>query len=264
MKNLTKMGLLFLAGFSFAAQSGTIFVTKTSADSGDDVSRTFYQDDMLRIDSNGQQDNSSMIYDVQANVFYMIDHDEKSYTRIDKASMKKLVVILKNSKQRMKEQLASMPKEQQAMMSGMMGGMYSKDKPKSIYKLVKTSKSDKVLGIDCQQVDSFKNGKKHSELCIASLDDLPNGNEMFKAFAGMTKMLSDFMKEMPMADEDSINANATFKQLNGFPIIDKETKNGRVTSISKLFSVKEVKLDASKFEVPQGYRKEDFEKQFSF
>ncbi|MFC1496282.1 hypothetical protein ACFL52_02585, partial [Candidatus Margulisiibacteriota bacterium] len=110
----------------------------------------------FRIDIKGDEANQSMIYNSATGVYWVFDHNQKTYRELTKAD------IIKAKKQ-MEAQLKNVPPQQRAMMEKMMQGKMGGDlaTPQITYNKTGTKKAGKW---NCTVYSVIMNGNKISEL----------------------------------------------------------------------------------------------------
>jgi Domain of unknown function (DUF4412) len=119
-----------------------------------------------------------------------------------------------------------------------------------------TERTDKVGGIACHEVEVLRDGEKLREVCVAD----------WKA-AGLTKAdlaalhdLNTFEDETVgtmggRAQDDSLEL---FELLDGLPIRVRTFRGGQPRTELRIVKIEHKKVDATLFEVPEGYKKHEF------
>jgi len=220
------------------------------ADGGPQV--VMVQDGKVRM--NNEHDGNGMI--LKNSVLYVIDNKRKTYTEIDKATMKQTIDQASAAMKEMEEQLKSMPPEQRAQMEKMMGGMMPAKK--DVYEAKDTGKSETSEGRQCRVWNLLKNGKPSEELCVVPFASLPGKEDFEKAFKELAEATASMTAGLPGAG-DSIKVR---NSISGFPVrvrnFDEAGKlRGTETILTQWVAES---LPGSTFDVPAGFAKKDLPK----
>ncbi|MFZ9886931.1 MAG: DUF4412 domain-containing protein [Myxococcota bacterium] len=182
---------------------------------------------------------------------YTVDPRARRYARIDRATVVRMGSQLKAARAQLEAQLASMPKEQRAMMESMMAGaMMPAAAPKR--DLRETNRKEEAAGYACKVWEVLEAGAKVTELCVVDPQKLPAGADLaasMKTFGALAKEMAESMGVSGALD-DSWTQLETVK---GWPVITRHFAQGKMTDELALRLVREEKCGASPFEVPAGY-----------
>lgn len=208
-----------------------------------------------RIRMNNSRNGNGMI--VKDSVLYIIDDKRKTYTELDKATMKKASDQAGAAMSQMQERLKSMPPEQRAQMEKMLGASMPGamgGKPDT-YETKDTGKSETAEGRKCRVWNLIKNGVLHEELCVVPYSSLPGKEDFEKAFRELAESAIGMAGNLPGATA-AIEAR---KSVEGFPVrvrhFDATGKpRGTETVLTKWL---EESLPGSTFEIPAGYTKKE-------
>lgn len=218
--------------------------------------------------SNGRVRSSSpgessayMIFDASADQFTMVDVDRKTYMIFDQQQIQELVAMQKKAMQQMDAALANMPESQRAqmrkMMGGMMGGMQGGAKPEP-HRYVRTGKTENVAGHDCEVLEVYAGDNKVAEQCVVGQKALGIPADDYQTMKAMQEFIVELVSQFPMVNEqimeygepghDEIPVRYThFSKLTG-------TTRGELRNIS--FEA----IDASRFEIPKGFKQQEMPK----
>lgn len=190
--------------------------------------------------------NVDVLFDSSARVMTMIDHRNKSYTRMDEATMQQMAEVASTAMKNMASMMDKLPPEQRARLEAMMPG--GKMKMPSV-SLVDTGKSDKVNGHRCEIWNSQVEGQGKTELCVAPIGefDIASGDlDTLKAlFEFSSRMASKFGPMASAADE--------WKQLGQQIPVRIVEQTGDKLSHKELSAVSTARIPSSQFQVPAGY-----------
>jgi hypothetical protein len=248
--------LLFAATASAGVriESVTRDIKTQVADTG--TQTVMVQDGKIRV-SNAKEASGVILSD---KMLYVLDDKKKTYSEIDKATMKKTMDQAGAQMKQMQEQMKNLPPEQRAQMEKMMGehmpGMMSGKK--DTYEAKDTGKSDTSEGRKCRVWNLLKNGVVNEELCVVPFASLPGKEDFEKTFREIAEAFEGMTSGMPGAG-DAIKAR---KGINGYPVrvrsFDAAGKpRGTETVLTKWV---EESLPGATFEIPAGYKKKDLPK----
>jgi len=214
------------------------------------------QDGRIRTNNAGQ--GNGMI--LKETVLYVIDDKRKTYSEMDKATMKKMADQAGAAMKQIEEHLKNMPPEQRAQMEKMLGanmpgGMSGK---KDVYEMKDSGKSETSEGRQCRVWNLLKNGTVHEELCVVPFSSLPGKEDFQKSFKELADAFAGMASGLPGAG-DSIKAR---NSINGYPVRvrqfdDAGKPRGTETVLTKWV---EESFPGSTFEIPAGYTKKELPK----
>jgi len=223
------------------------------------IDTIYAQGEMLRMDSQEDGDGRmSIIFRDEA--LWMINHEEKSCQMIDKDAMQQLSDQLGGVMKQMEAELAKLPPDQRAMMEEMMksrmsaamGGGGTAGPPRR----VEVGAAEKVGEYSCTLHTLFAGDDKLWEICAATEKTLPGAaSEAMAAFRAMSQFaeqLRETLQQGPLADMVSTPFHE-LNEVNGLPIRVRSFERGRLENESTLKSIVSKNLEASVFDVPDGY-----------
>jgi len=207
----------------------------------------------------GTLDDTILIYHQANNTFFAIQPKDESYMEFDPEKTGEMMDQVGQMQQQLmaqlQESLKEIPEEQREQMMKMMSGsgQILPGLPEEPVRYEPRGGSDSIGGFECKWVDAYQGERKVRELCLAdpSAIGMPTGDKetlmaMQSSMTGMLKRLGNagmFQDNMP----------------DGFPVqVRHFGSNGEVTSEQQVQAVSHDELDASLFEVPAGYQKQEF------
>ena len=245
----------------FAGTEITMIMQSPGSDS-EKYSTISMENNNLRFSSSEKNNNSEtqqMIYLGESETMLMIDHPNRSYTKIDQETMNEISGKMSAAMKQMEAQLANMPAAQREMMEKMMQGKMPgmADKPeKKDFVFKETSRTDSVADYQCKITEMYLDGKKDREFCVTSWSNIGNSEEIHASFEGMLnlfqKMFESFSKQFP------VNIKLPFseiQELDGYPIIVTEFNADKITNVTRLVSIKEKSFPKYYFSIPEGYNR---------
>ena len=255
---------IFTLSFAFifmflciSAQAGVIVkMTQEAKSMNMQSQQTMYiEKDRLRMEMSGQEENQTIIFRGDKNIFWVIDNTKKSYFEMTQDDVVKLKSQMDNMQKMMMEQMKNMPEEQRKMMEEMMPtSMPAEKKEKTTY--TKKASGVKVGKWSTTHYEGTKAGKKSDDLWTV---DWSEAGFNRSDFAVMTKM-ADFFSALSQEATDfmQVGSESWEKEMgiSGMPVrwidyMDGGSKNeGSVQDISRK------DLEASLFELPAGFSKD--------
>lgn len=245
-----------IATLAGAAQAGTVLemVNRDLAGKGESTATTYAQSGRMRVDT-GDNDRYVIFKD---DALYSISRKEKSYTVMDRATMKKMAEQINPALKQMQEQLARMPPEQRAQMEKMMGSMTGV-KQSSVQEVRKTARTGKVAGYACNYVEVVDDGVVSNELCVVAPGALKGGDELMAAALKMSALVQDIFKDIdaPWLKQSIDRQTANYGKIGGVPVQTRYFSDGKPAGDTTLKSIRTEALAADVFEVPAGFARKD-------
>lgn len=232
-------------------------------------SKAAVQGNKLKMDfyEGGNKLENSMIYRGDKDLMIMVDHGDKSYMIMDKKTMNKLSEKLSSAMAQMEEAMKNVPPEQREMMRKMMKDkMPGMGNTRYVEPVLKKSGSGTVNGYKCTKYDVYKGDRKVRQHCITDWSNIKGGEEISSVMLEMSEFTDDMTKTFanssgPSGSSMQFERNVfnQLKEMNGFPVRTTEYDNGSVESESVFNSSKTTSVDASVFEAPSGYKRQNIE-----
>ena len=209
----------------------------------------------MRSDVDG---NISVILDPGAGTMTMVDHGQRSFTRLTRADIEKLGGAVNAAMAQMEQALANLPPEMRSQVQGMVGGSLPGMGGMPSVQVVETGQRGNVAGHACSVYQTRMDGKAINESCMGSLSALDalssaDRNVLDGAFT-MMQELAEGLAQGPMAQMIDLS---TF-QSGMIPLRMTYIENGRRAS-SEFSGIDTSALPADNFAVPAGYREEKLE-----
>ncbi len=232
--------------FSLTAHAGSVLKMdeKDSAGKTQPYETYYAQDGMLRIDrldAHGGVTGTTLVRD---GVVWEIDPAERTFTRVDAASVGQLAGA---SSSKMEAMIASLPPEKRAMMEARMAQMKQKSATTQ-YTFTDTGRSDKVGQYACRVWEEQKSGKPFGQYCVVPASSLPAGGELETSLKKATATAGQIIASVPMLAAHAEHLTR-LGQMNGFPASSRISGGGEHV----LTSAQAQSLPADKFAIPQGF-----------
>jgi hypothetical protein len=193
---------------------------------------------------------------IKGDTLYVIDESDRTYIKLDKATMEEFAKKFAAVVEKTKEQLAKLPPEQRAQFEQMMGGaMLGETQARSV-EVADTGKTDKVEGRACKIWNVTRSGQLDEQICVAAYSALP-GKENFQAiFANFSRVFDEMEKSAPILAGMMANEFSAQAKVGGFPIRQRSfDERGQLVDEESVVKIwREESIPASMFEVPAGYK----------
>lgn len=212
----------------------------------------YAQGEMLRIDT-GKQADPTVIFRDESLV--ILNDRDRTYSRVDEQQAQALGAQLSNMVRQMKGHLDSLPAEQREMAESMMKGR-SPAEGSSTDVRIEPAGSEKIGEYSCQKYVIYQDGKKVGELFTAPVEAAEDSMEAFHAMARFTTKILKSFRNTPLAELGN-HPLRLLDQVDGFPILTREFRDGAVVRETTLKSAVEKDLDAALFAPPDGYTQID-------
>jgi hypothetical protein len=257
MKIYTVIFVVVLLFLSVSVQAGLVITISEEVQGVNMQSEQtmFIDKDMLRMEMSGEEENQTVIFRGDKNVFWVIDSEKKSYFEMTQEDIANLKSQMESMQKMMMEQMKNMPEEQRKMMEDMMpGNMSTEKKAKPVY--TKKSGGVKVGNWTTTHYEGTTEGKKSDDLWTVDWSETG-----FKRsdFAVMTKM-ADFFSALSQEATDFMNVGSEEWEkemgISGMPVRWKDYLEGGSTSEGSIKEISQKNLDASLFDLPAGFKKD--------
>ncbi|MEZ5318070.1 MAG: DUF4412 domain-containing protein [Vicinamibacterales bacterium] len=194
----------------------------------------------------------------------MVNHQSKTYTVMDPATLEQLAGQMGAAMAKMQEALKNVPESQRAMMEKMMKermGAMGGGAPAEPVTMRNTGERGTQAGYAAVKWEAMRGSRRLRELWVAgwsSIDGAAEARPAFQKMAEFGKKLMDTMAQsgLPMGnamDEGMFDMNA----LNGFPVLTRELdEQGKATRETRLKSARQQAMAATDFQPPKDYRRQ--------
>jgi hypothetical protein len=160
----------------------------------------------------------------------------------------------------MQEQLAKMPPEQRKMAEQMMQGAMGRAKAQPHTTYVWTKEKQTIKGYECTKVEAMVGDEKRSEYWGTTSADFKMTPDERNTMLAMQGYLRNFMIGVSMGGGEGGSSRA-FQwdtSVDGYPLITRCFDHGDTTLDLRLESSDRKPLTKDLFEVPSGFKKQDF------
>jgi hypothetical protein len=214
--------------------------------------------DKLVMDGKQDDGSYSVIFRGDRQTFYHVQHADKSYVELDKATAEKLGGRLQEAMQSLEAKMEKLSPEQRAQVEAMMGKTPVAPTSQA-RELRPTGAKRDVDGIPCTQWEIWAGPVKESEAWVAKWKDVGLDPKAFAVFESMGRFFEASLASVPglagVADENRIFAD--LERLAGLPLIMRDFEDGEPIEETRIRDWRSARVDASAFELPAGYRRQD-------
>lgn len=210
----------------------------------------------LRTNSTTEVGETIVIWDGDAKALTSVKPADKTYTRMDEASLTAMKEQLAAMKTQMEAQMAKMSPQQREQMEQMMKGRGAPAAgPRPEVKVTPLNKKLKVGQFDCELFERYW-GEHKTEVCVTPWDKLPVTRDDFKPFQSMAEFFKAMFEGLPGATSTPEVQNDVMGELDrykGFPVQTTSTDPMGGTSTFTFKSAVRGSIDQGVFAVPAGF-----------
>ena len=203
------------------------------------------------------QDKNFSQYDSKTGELTHIDVAQKKYLSMSEKDIEKQANQAKKQmdvmRERMMEKMKDMPPEQKKQVEQMMNNHLSRaaaEQNPAKAEQKKTSRTETITGIECTVHESYINGIKNSELCIAAPDKIGLNSQDAETLMAM----QEFMKRMQKVAQTMMGSSETGTDIQGIPLHTKLfAPNGDIKLETRLTSISKATINSEKVSIPAGF-----------
>ncbi|MDQ7015000.1 MAG: DUF4412 domain-containing protein [Gammaproteobacteria bacterium] len=198
--------------------------------------------------------NMNALYDSNNENFSVLQHNKKSYIRMDEKRMAAQMGMVENMRKQMMARMQSMPAEQRTMIESRMASMglpsmqaLDKKSTTESSEIKKTGKWHTINGFKCEVVEIYRSNKQISEACVADA----KGLKMSEADFNTLRKMFDFSEKMAKkAGKIGAVMGEQHGDAGGIPVRSKNLENNSVQTIK---SISTKALADDRFQIPADY-----------
>lgn len=260
---LASLVVVFAGGPASADVTMRMKLTEDVGSETPEVSKgvTYITSDRMaqRSDTGSEESDKDVIFRADRDLMWFVDHEDKTYRQVDRASIDAFAAKMNAAMAKMKEQMASLPPEQRAMMEKNMGAMMpgaAETKPAPTVEYRKTTESKSISGFDCTKYERVEDGKVEEFLWIAPSSAIGFSSEDQAVFQKMGQFMQRMLAALgPAMGQEVGDEFAAVSKLGGWPILTQTLgDDGKVEDETLVESIAHDTLATSLFEVPEGYK----------
>jgi hypothetical protein len=265
MKRWTVVCLVFLAGclvygVALAGIYGESVMYTSKNPDKQTVTKMYIEGDKVRIEQPGDKGPTITIYRGDKDLVWMIQPGEKLYEETTKEDIQKMKAQMEQARKMMDEQMKNLSPEQRQQMEKMMGKMPGApaEQKEIVYKRV--GKGEKVNDYTCEHYAAFSDGKKTWDLWTVDYKDVGVGPKDLAPLEALGEFFAEISNnnveryfvgtEAPLEGDEG-------PRFHGMPVKWTDIEADSVVHVNELKVLEKQKVDASLFEVPEGFKKAD-------
>ncbi len=242
--------------FSHAAFSDATLVYEQISGTQKAMNSMQIKDSKIRFTPPNQNTNFSL-YNSKTSELTHVDVAQKKYLVMSEKDIEIQAEQAKKQmdtmRQRMMEKMKDMPPEQKKQVEQMMNNHLARveaEKKQPEVEQKKTSRTETVSGLQCTVHETFINGIKSSELCIAEPDNMKLSSEDAQALIAM----QGFMKRMQKVAQSMMGSSAASADIQGIPLHTKLfAPDGSVKLETRLSSISSDALSSDTITIPADF-----------
>ena len=204
----------------------------------------------------------SMIFDGKKQVLLIVNHADKSVTRLDASTGNAIRERQKAARAEVLARLEKLPPEQREMAEKMMaghsgvGGFQDPEPapPASPLQVRATGREDSVAGRPCRLFEVDQAGSETAEICAQTWQDAGVTEEDLQALEQLGEFQTRMIDEVggsPMASMH--HPFDLFRQVKGVPLRTRQKDAGGAVRETIFTSIEQVQVDPGRFQPPATY-----------
>lgn len=270
MMRLACRSLLLAATLLVATDAGAgVRASTSSSDSaskGQDVTTELAMDGhRLRMDVNdasGQQPPMTMLFDGSKSELILINHGDKSLTRLDDKTGQAIRARMEAARRQMAERLKQLPPEQREMAEKMLSGhlgMAGLDDPKARptpapVKVTATGRTESVGGRSCRVFRVRRADAEPAEICAESWADAGVTEKDLLALEQLGEFQTRMVEEVGGQGMPAMHHPFDlFRQVQGIPLRTRQKDGEGGVRETTFTEIRKADVPESTFDIPAGY-----------
>jgi hypothetical protein len=241
--------LLVLSLLSATAEAGVVLqVSSRDLASGKTTPHEVYyaQAGMMRIDMLDPGGNVGRIDLVRDGMIWEVDPRNRTYTRIDQATVKS---FFGGQQGQMEAMLANLPPDKRALMQARIAKMQQPGQDA----FTDTGRSQTSGQYSCRMWQEQHAGRPYAEYCVVPAAGLPGGAELATSMHTALATTNQLLSGVPQMARSAEHLTR-LEKLNGFPVLQRFlSPAGKAEREDVLTSAESHALPADKFAIPQGF-----------
>lgn len=253
--------LLLVAGGT-GALAGTLIETEARG-LGSDPSPTRrgvvqLEPDRMRLDV--PELSSAIIYRGDLDLVWIVDHRDRSFVPIDRATMDELSRRMAEAKAELRARLAAMSPELRAVMERMLGKTAEPGAEEGAEISVReTGRRERLNDVGCAEVELRRGKETIAMACTADWESAGVEPESFRPIQELGSFLHQTLSVLPVFPDDSIrpgelDALDAIGRLDGVPLRIRIFEAGAPFREIRVTSIEPKSFGGEIFEIPAGYQ----------
>jgi hypothetical protein len=196
---------------------------------------------------------NTMLYHADGDVFVGLDRAERSYVRIDRATLSAIGAKVRMLRMALDAQLGMLSSEQRATAARMLGSSEIRRGSAPPLLTHDTGEREVVDWRDCRVVEVQRDGRSVGRVWVASWDQLAVSEDSLQVFGKLAALLGELNGTVDVGGLPP-EIFEVFSGFGGFPMRVRWTHDGRPKSEVRFISVLQEETGSQLFEIPGDYR----------
>jgi hypothetical protein len=252
------VAILLLVGAAGGALAGTQIETEARG-LGSDPPPTRrgvmrLEPDRMRLDVAAA--SSAIIYRGDLDLIWIVDHRDRSFARIDRATLGEFSRRIVEVRDELRVRLAAVPPEQRAALERMLGKTLAAKLEKAPGVDVReTGRTERVNDVGCAEVEIRRGDETIATACTADWERAGLERETFRPIQEVGALLRQTLAVLPgnPLGQEGLDALDAFGRLGGVPLRIRIFEAGAPTREIRVTSMGQRRFAGETFEVPEGY-----------
>jgi len=249
---------LVAAGAREVAADATLGIeTNAAAGQAPQVTRAYLQRDKLKLElapaGGAAQD---IIFREDLGRLWIVDRAAKSYRAVDRKQMQAMGEQMDQALKSLESDLERLPPAERKRVEQLMLGEKPSGSEPPATEFRKTDRKDTIDGLPCTGYDYYRGADKVGEAWLAGWDAIGLDPGTFAVFESFQKFLRGGGGAAPGLKRGLRADLANLSRLDGFPLVIRDVKDGRVLSESRMKVLDRGPVPADQFEVPADFKEQ--------
>jgi hypothetical protein len=204
--------------------------------------------------------SSTVIYRGDLDLVWIVDHRDRTFVLIDRATMNELSRRMAEAKAELRARLAAMPPELRGSMERLLGEESQPGAERDVEIAVReTGRTERLDDLECTEFELRRREETIAVACTAEWESAAVEPESFRPIGEMGSFLRRTLSVMPVFPDGSIRSGEldaldAIGRLDGVPLRIRILEAGTPIREVRVTSIEQKDLAAETFEVPAGYQ----------
>lgn len=256
------LAILLLVAGGEGALAGTV-IEAEARDLGSDPLPTRrgvvnLEPERMRLDV--REVSTAIIYRGDLDLVWILDHRDRSFVRIDRATMDELARRIGEGKAELRARLDAMPPELRTTMEGLLGKVPDPEvEEETGISVHPTGRAGWLVGLDCTEAELRRREETIAVACTADWESAGMEPESFHPIRELGSFLRQTLSVVPVIPDHSIRPREfdvldAIGRLEGMPLRIRVLEAGAPIREVRVTSIEQKDFGGETFEVPDGYQ----------
>jgi hypothetical protein len=260
--NVIALAFLLLLTGARGALAGTLLDAEARGPGNDPLptrrGSVSLEPDRLRLDV--PEVSTAIIYRADLNLVWIVDHRNRSFVRIERATMRELSRRMAEAKAELRARLAAMSPELRASMERMLGETADPGDEKEVgISRRETGRTERLKDVACAEVELRRGKETVAVACTADWESAGVEPETFRPLQELGSFLQQTLSAIPVLPDDALrpgelDALEAIGRLEGVPLRIQIFEDGAPIREIRVTSIEQKSFAGESFEVPAGYQ----------